>query len=158
MRPYIDKVAPEAWKAASEYSAAVGREAERLGLSAQESEFIKYRASQLNGCAFCLDLHGRESRASGITQQKLDVLPAWRESSLYSERERAVLAVAEATTRTPLTEESQADLWGARRVLGDDAFVAAEWVAISINMFNRVSILSEHPVRQRDADGRPLTR
>ena len=153
MRPYLDKAIPDAWKAASAYSEWVARAAAEKGLTATESEYIKVRASQLNGCAFCLDLHGREARAAGIPQQRLDVLPAWRESAIYSEREKAVLAVAEATTLMPLNEESIADLAMARGVLGDDAFAAAEWVAVTINMFNRISILSEHPVRPRGADG-----
>lgn len=154
MRPYMDKSAPGVWKAISAFSAVVTEEATRQGLSRPDTEFIKMRASQLNGCAFCLDLHSREARASGITQQQLDVLPAWRESSLYGEREKALIAIAEAATQMPLTEEAKADLSGARAVLGDDAFAAAEWVAVAINAFNRVSILSEHPVRPRDADGK----
>ncbi|MEJ1087715.1 carboxymuconolactone decarboxylase family protein [Microbacterium sp. Mu-80] len=157
MRPYLDKAAPAAWKSASAHSAVIAQEAERLGLSAQESELIKVRVSQLNGCAFCLDLHSREARSAGITPQKLDLLPAWRESALYGDRERAVLAIAEAATRLPVSEEQKADLSGAEHVLGEDAFVAAEWVALTINMFNRISILSDHPVRQREADG-SLTR
>jgi len=152
MRPYLDKSAPQVWKAAGAFSSAIATEAERAGLTLQESEFIKVRASQMNGCAYCLDLHAREARDAGIPQQKLDLLPAWRESTLYSERETAVLAVAEAATRMPLSEEAKADLSGARAVLGDETFAAAEWVALAINMFNRVSILSEHPVRRRDAD------
>lgn len=153
MRPFVDKVMPEAWKAASAFSAAIRESAAQRGISLQESELIKVRASQLNACAFCLDLHSREARQAGIPQQKLDVLPAWRESTLFDERERAILAVTEATTDLPLTEESAADLSGALAVLGEEAFVAAEWVAITINAFNRISILSEHPVRPRDAAG-----
>ncbi|WP_144794628.1 carboxymuconolactone decarboxylase family protein [Microbacterium paludicola] len=156
MRPYVDKSMPEAWQAALALSSAVRDGAAQRGVTPQESELIKVRASQLNGCAFCLDLHSREARQSGIPQQKLDMLPAWRETSLYGERERAVLAIAEASTRLPLTEESAADLEGALSVLGEDAFAAAEWVAIAINAFNRISILSEHPVRPRDADGRVI--
>ncbi|MDQ0613027.1 AhpD family alkylhydroperoxidase [Microbacterium sp. W4I4] len=156
MRPYLDKSAPEVWKAAAAYSAAVAKHAESSGLSVHDAELIKVRASQLNACSFCLDLHSREARAAGITQQKLDLLPAWRETALFSERETAVLAVAEAATRMPLSEESKADLAGARAVLGDAAFAAAEWVALTINTFNRISILSEHPVRARGADGQLL--
>lgn len=156
MRPYLDKSAPEVWKAASAYSAAVGKYAQSSGLSDQEAELIKVRVSQMNACSFCLDLHGREARSSGITPQKLDVLPSWRETALYTEREKAVLAVAEAATRMPLSEESKADLAGARAVLGDAAFASAEWVALTINTFNRISILSEHPVRARGADGELL--
>lgn len=65
-----------------------------------------------------------------------------------------MLAVAEAVTRLPLTDDAQADLAAARQVLGERQFVAAEWVAATINLFNRISILSEHPVRPRDAEGR----
>lgn len=156
MRPYLDKSAPEVWKAAGSYSAEAAAHAISAGLSKEEAELIKVRASQLNGCAFCLDLHSRESRAAGVPPQKLDLLPAWRESALYTEREKAVLAVAEAATRMPLSEESKADLAGAHAVLGEAAFAAAEWVALTINMFNRVSILSEHPVRARGTDGKLL--
>lgn len=156
MRPYLDKSAPDVWKAAAAYSSAVAKEAERSGLPMQEAELIKVRASQLNACAFCLDLHSREARTAGVTQQKLDLLPAWRETALYTEREKAVLAIAEAATRMPLSEESKADLAGAQSVLGDAAFAAAEWIALTINTFNRVSILSEHPVRARDAEGKVL--
>ncbi len=157
MRPYLDKSAPEVWKAAGDYSRAVAGEAERRGLTLQESEFIKIRTSQLNACAFCLDLHTREARSAGIPQQKIDLLPAWRDTSLFSERENAVLAIAEAATRLPLTEESKADLSGAHAVLGDGAFAAPEWVALTINMFNRISILSEHPVRPRNDNGKVLS-
>lgn len=153
MRPFVDKVMPEAWKAALALSSAIREGAAQRGVSSQESELIKVRASQINGCAFCLDLHSREARQAGVPQQKLDMLPAWRESSLFDERERAVLAVAEAATELPLSEESAADLSGARAVLGESTFVAAEWVAITINAFNRISVLSEHPVRARDREG-----
>lgn len=156
MRPYLDKTEPEAWEAAAAYSAAIAAAVAKHGLSAVETELIKVRASQLNGCAFCLDLHARQARDAGIPQQKLDLLPAWRESELYSAREAAVLAIAEAATTLPLSEDAKADLAGARGVLGDEVFVAAEWIAASINLFNRISILSGHPVRPRGADGKLL--
>lgn len=156
MRPYLDKAVPEAWKAAQAYTEAVTQAAADRGLTDAEIEFIKVRASQLNGCGFCLDLHARQARQAGIPQQKLDLLPAWRETTVFTEREAAILAIAEAATRLPLTDEAQADLAAARGVLGDDAFAAAEWVAVTINAFNRVSILSEHPVRPRGTDGKPV--
>lgn len=153
-RPFVDEVMPEAWQAASAFSSAIRAAVPSRGLSAPESELIKVRASQLNGCAFCLDLHAREARRSGVPQQKLDLLLAWRETDLFDERERAVLAITEAVTVLPLTEDATAELFGARTVLGDETFVAAEWVAITINAFNRISILSGHPVRPRDAAGK----
>lgn len=153
MRPFLDKSVPLAWQAASAYSESVSKEATSRGLTAQESELIKVRASQINVCAFCLDLHNRQARQAGVPQQKLDLLPAWRETAIFTEREAAVLGIAEAATRLPLTDDSQADLAAAKGVLGEDTFVAAEWVAVTINAFNRISILSEHPVRPRDAEG-----
>lgn len=149
MRPYMDKVMPEAWEAAVTFAMSVGEEALRQGLTAQEMELIKLRASQMNGCVYCLDLHSRKARDAGVSQQKLDVLPAWRETDLFDDREQAVLAIAEAATALPLTEESTADLFGARTVLGEQTFVAAEWIAAMINTFNRISILSGHPVHPR---------
>jgi AhpD family alkylhydroperoxidase len=154
MTAYLDKSAPEAWQAARAWSVIVAETALAKGLTAQEVELLKVRASQLNACAYCLDLHSREARTAGIPQQKLDMLPAWRDAELFDERDRAVLAVAEAATRLPLTEDARADLAGARAVLGEDAYVAAEWIAVAINAFNRISILSAHRVTPRDGEGR----
>lgn len=156
MIPYLDKSMPDVWQAARAWSAVAAEAALVHGLTGHETELIKVRASQLNACAYCLDLHSREARKAGIPQQKLDMLPAWRDAELYDERERAVLAIAEAATRLPLTEDSRADLVGAHTVLGEPAFAAAEWIAVAINTFNRVSILSGHPVNPRDGEGRLL--
>ena len=151
--PYMDKALPDAWKAAGAFAAVVSKETAKHGLTLAESEIVKVRVSQLNGCVFCLDLHSRQARKLGVPQQKLDLLPAWRDATLFSSRETALLAVAEAATELPLSENSKADLLAARNALGEETFVSAEWVAASINLFNRISILSEHPVRARDADG-----
>jgi AhpD family alkylhydroperoxidase len=154
MRPFLDKASPEAWRAATTLASIVGTVARERGLSAAESELIKVRASQINGCAFCLDLHSREARQAGVSQQLLDLLSAWRETSVLDEREKAVLAIADASTALPLNERSTTELSAARAILGDDAFAAAEWIAVTINIFNRISILSGHPVRPRDAEGK----
>lgn len=156
MRPFLDKAQPDVWGAAQAFSATVRESALSQGLTAELSELIKVRASQVNGCAFCLDLHARESRQAGIPQQKLDLLPAWRETDVFGEAERAVLAIAEASAQLPLSEDAKADLAAAQTVLGEMVFAAAEWVAVAINTFNRVSILSEHPVRPRGTDGKVL--
>lgn len=154
---YLDKASPDVWRAAGTFSTAVAQDAAERGLTTEESELIKVRASQINGCAFCLDLHTRQARDAGVPQQKIDMLAAWRDAGVYSDRQRAVLAVAEAGTEVPLSEDHRADLVAARRVLGDDVFVAAEWVTSAINLFNRISILSKHSVRERDADGKVIS-
>lgn len=148
-RPYIDKVSPSIWKKMVELGGAIKEESERVGITEAESELIKYRSSQINGCAFCLNLHAEAARQAGLEQQKLDVLETWRETTLFSEREMAFLMIAEASARVPLDFKAVADLEDARRVLGDELFSVAEWEAIGINTFNRISILSEHPVRPR---------
>lgn len=141
-RPYMDKAVPEAWEAASAFATAVSEAASQRGLTPAESELIKVRASQLNGCVFCLDLHSRQARRAGVNQQLLDILAAWRESPLFSDRERALLAIAEAATRLPLDAAVNVELAQARSTLSEAEFAAAEWVAAAINMFNRISILS----------------
>lgn len=150
--PFMDKGLPDVWKAAKTFADAMAEETARRGLTPAESELIKVRVSQLNGCVYCLDLHSRQARKLGVPQQKLDLLPAWREADVFSEREKALLAVGETATKLPLDENSKADLIAARFALGDEIFLSAEWIAASINLFNRISTLSDHPVRPRDAD------
>lgn len=153
---FLDKSTPSVWKAALAFSSSVTSEATARGLTPAETELIKVRASQMNGCAFCLDLHARQAREAGVPQQQLDLLSTWRETDRFSQREIALLLIAEAASELPPTDASRADLEDARTVLGDEAFVAAEWVAIAINTFNRISILSEHPVRARDHEGKVI--
>src|ERR671925_1610333 len=71
----------------------------KCGLDPKLLELVKMRASQLNGCAYCLDMHSKDARAMGETEQRLYLLDAWREVSLYSERERAALEWTEALTK-----------------------------------------------------------
>ncbi|SMO86124.1 carboxymuconolactone decarboxylase family protein [Paracoccus laeviglucosivorans] len=99
---------------------------------------VKLRASQINGCAFCLQMHVAEALKDGETPLRLHMLPAWRESGLYSERERAALAWTEALTLLPQTAAPDAD-WNAVEA----AFDADEraWLTLSIaaiNLWNRV--------------------
>ncbi len=90
---------------------------------------------------------------AGETTQRLGVLAAWRDTELFTERERAALALAEATT-APEDAAAQESADTARRALDDDQISAVIWVAITINAFNRVSILSKHPVRDLLTVGR----
>src|ERR1700759_3518721 len=96
MKARIDfrKASPPAAKAIADLHAYV----HRCGLEHGLLELVKLRASQLNGCAHCIDMHTKELRADGESEQRLYLLDAWRESPFYSERERAALAWAEALT------------------------------------------------------------
>jgi AhpD family alkylhydroperoxidase len=110
------------------------------GLDPVVFELVKVRASQLNGCAFCIDMHARDARAAGVSQQRLDLLPAWREVPFYSEREQAALALAEAVTLLAHDGVSDA-VWDAAAAVFDEAELAALLTGcIAINAWNRVGV------------------
>ncbi len=118
------------------------------GLDPQLYELVKIRASQLNSCAFCLDMHNRDARKAGEDQRRLDVLSAWREApELYTELERAALAFTEAVTR--IGDAGVPDqVWDDVRAHFDEAGVVHLLMAVAtINVWNRlaVSTLQELP-------------
>lgn len=145
--PYLDTAVPEAWKALNGLALKVTQAAEAAGLERETLELMNVRISQINGCSFCLDMHTRLATEAGASVQRLAQLPAWRESALFDTVECAVLHIAEVTTRLPDPDKRRAALVSARDTLGDEAFTTVEWAAVTMNAFNRVSILSEHPVR-----------
>jgi AhpD family alkylhydroperoxidase len=146
-RIFIDKQSPKAYHALVQTSEAVRATAADAGLDRTVVELINLRVSQINGCAYCLNVHTRAALRAGETAQRLGVLAAWRDTELFTPAERAALALAEATTE-PTDAAAQETAWaGARDVLTDDQISAVIWVAIAINAFNRVSIMSKHPVR-----------
>ncbi|MGW0935597.1 carboxymuconolactone decarboxylase family protein [Streptomyces sp. NPDC002666] len=147
-RVFVDKQSPQAYRALVATADAVRAVSEEAGLDRRLVELINLRVSQINGCAFCLDVHTRAALRVGETTQRLGVLAAWRDTELFTERERAALALAEATT-DPADAVVQESAYGtARQVLGEDEISAVIWVAIAINAFNRVSVLSKHHVRR----------
>ena len=113
---------------------------QRCGLEQSLVELVKMRASQINGCAFCLDMHSRDARRHGETEQRLYLLNAWRESPLYSARERAALAWTECLTLVAAQGAPDAEYEALTR-----AFSAVEIVNLTaaigmINLWNRVAI------------------
>ncbi|MFJ9683041.1 carboxymuconolactone decarboxylase family protein [Streptomyces sp. NPDC101194] len=150
-RVFVDKQSPEAYRALTSTAEAVRGVAAEAGLDRTLVELINIRVSQLNGCAFCLDLHTRTALRAGETTQRLGVLPAWRDTALFTARERAALALAEATTHPADAGAQEAAYDAARAALSDEEISAVIWVAITMNAFNRVSIMSKHPVRRTAA-------
>lgn len=111
------------------------------GLDHRLYELVKIRASQLNGCAFCLDMHHRDARAGGEDQRRLDVLSAWREApDLYTEAERAALALTEAVTL--IGEAGVPDpVWEEAAACFDEAGLVHLLMAIAtINVWNRLAV------------------
>ena len=147
--PYMDQSDPEIWRALNGLALKVSKAVEAAGIERETIELLNVRISQLNGCAFCLDLHTRQAVDAGATVQRLAQLPAWEDSEVFDDLDCAVLSVADATTLLPDPGDRRAVLDAAREVLGDEAFTAVEWAAVTMNAYNRVSVLSEHPVKLR---------
>ncbi|MFK0287491.1 carboxymuconolactone decarboxylase family protein [Streptomyces sp. NPDC090499] len=145
-RIFIDKQSPKAFHALVQASETVRATASEAGLDRTTVELVNLRVSQLNGCAYCLDVHTRAALRAGESTRRLGILSAWRDTDLFTPHERAALALAEATT-DPLNTAAQTSAYeAARQALSEDQISAAIWVAVTINAFNRVSVMSKHPV------------
>lgn len=103
-------------------------------------ELIKLRVSQINGCAFCIDMHWKDARAAGESEQRLYSLPAWRECPWYSEREQAGLQLAEELTRIADHHVPEAVHEQAREQFNEQELNDLIWVVAAINAWNRFSI------------------
>src|SRR5256884_9069935 len=94
----FDTVAPGFSRAMSQLDKAAVKELDRVEFDPRLRELVRIRASQLNGCAYCIDMHTKDARAIGETEQRIYSLPAWRETPFFTERERAALAFTESVT------------------------------------------------------------
>jgi AhpD family alkylhydroperoxidase len=110
------------------------------GLEASLIELVKMRASQINGCAYCLDMHSKDARAAGETEQRLYVLNAWREAPFYSDRERAALAWTEAVTLISEGGTSDELFAVVREEFSESEIVALTMAIVTINGWNRLAI------------------
>ena len=110
------------------------------GLEHSLRDLVKLRASQINGCASCLDMHSKEARARGESEQRLSLLDAWRESPFYSERERAALAWTEAVTLVAESRVPEAVYEEVRQHFSDDELLALTMAVVTINAFNRLNV------------------
>ncbi|HEX7601313.1 MAG TPA: carboxymuconolactone decarboxylase family protein, partial [Polyangiaceae bacterium] len=116
------------------------------GLEPGLLELVKLRASYLNGCAFCVDMHTKDARAAGETEQRLYAVPVWRETPFFTERERAALAWTEAVTLVS-ADQVPDDVYELARVsFGDKELVDLTLAVIAINGWNRLAIAFRSPV------------
>jgi AhpD family alkylhydroperoxidase len=106
---------------------------------------IYFRVSQINGCAFCLDMHSKDLRLAGETEQRLYVLDAWREAPFYSDRERAALEWAEALTKVAVGDVSDAVYAIARAQFSEEELIDLTLAVIAINSYNRINIAFRAP-------------
>ena len=106
---------------------------------------IDFRVSQINGCAYCLDMHSKDLRAAGETEQRLYTIAAWREAPFYSERERAALAWAEAVTRLNDGNVPDDVYEDARRQFSEEELIDLTVAVTTINTYNRINIAFKTP-------------
>lgn len=143
------EAAPELLKAVLALNGAV----DRCGLERSLLHLVKLRASQINGCSFCVDMHSREARDDGESEQRLYLVAAWKESPLFSGRERAALAWTETVTR--IADDGVPDaLYDAARAEFSEEELAKLTVAVGmINIWNRICVSFHvvHPVAAAEA-------
>lgn len=144
LNPY--KAAPAAYKPLIDLQAYT----DTCGLEPSLLELVKTRASQINGCAFCLEMHTREARAAGESEARLYLLNAWRESPLYSDRERAALEWTEAVTLVSETAVPDSVFEIARAEFSEAELVNLTVAIGMINVWNRlaISFRALHPVTE----------
>ena len=139
MKPRIDiqKVAPGAVKA---LLALEGYLHSSSRLEPSLVELVRMRASQINGCAYCLDMHSKDARAAGETEQRLYVLNAWRETPFFTDRERAALEWTEALTLISSSHASDEIYEQVRQRFTEEEMVSLTLAIVSINSWNRLNI------------------
>ena len=152
-RVRIDKQHRDVYRAQLEVAKAVTVAVEDAGLDRTLVELVNIRVSQINGCAYCLHVHVRDALLGGETSQRLAVLPAWRDTTLFTTKERAALTLAESLTTLPDARTEDQDYADAAEVLTQEQLSAVSWVTIAMNSFNRLSIVSRHPVRPQSQTG-----
>jgi AhpD family alkylhydroperoxidase len=116
-------------------------------LPAATQELVKLRASQINGCAFCTDMHAKDAAHAGETQLRLNLVAVWREATVFTEAERAALELTEQGTRiadaaTGVTDEAWAN---AAKHYGDDELAALVSLIAEINAWNRLNVITRQP-------------
>lgn len=147
MQPRLNayKAAPDMMKALGALESTV----QASGLEPSLIDLVKTRASQINGCAYCIHMHTKEARGRGESEQRLYLLDAWRESPLYSDRERAALAWTEAVTLVSQTHVPDSVYEEVRKSFSEAEIVKLTMLIATINAWNRIAISfrSVHPVK-----------
>jgi AhpD family alkylhydroperoxidase len=134
-RTKMDVAEPNGYKALLALEAYIGR----TSLTTKHKDLIKIRASQINGCAFCIDMHTKDARKAGETEQRIYALNAWRDTPFFDEQERAILALTEEVTL--ISNHVSDETYNNVSALFDEAYVGQLIMAIiTINAWNRMAI------------------
>ena len=141
---------------------ALQREVEISGLEHSLLELVKIRVSQINGCAYCIDMHTKDARALGETEQRIYALSAWRETPFFSDRERAALEWAESVTLVGDSHVPDEIYELVRRHFSEDELVSLTFALVAINGWNRLAVSFRIPPgtyqpQQRPAPQQPVS-
>ncbi|HEY0539812.1 MAG TPA: carboxymuconolactone decarboxylase family protein [Actinoallomurus sp.] len=127
-------------RAMSQLDHAATTELDRVEFDPRMRELVRIRASQLNGCAYCIDMHTKDARAVGETEQRLYALPAWRETPYFTARERAALAFTESVTLLAQGHVPQEDYDAVAAEFGPDEIAALVSLIVAINAWNAIAV------------------
>ncbi|KAA9153286.1 carboxymuconolactone decarboxylase family protein [Microbacterium lushaniae] len=149
-RVHLSRSAPQAYQALAGLSKTAGLLAAEAGIEPRLKEIVLIHASQLNGCSYCVRIHVDRAVAAGLDADTIAQIAAWRDSGVFSERERAALELAESFTfisEAGIPDEVYDHVGG---ILSEQEYVALSWLLVSINAFNRVAIAGRYPVPPRE--------
>src|SRR5215472_8464231 len=136
----FDEHAADFSRAMSHLDKAATKELDRAGIDPLLRELIRVRASQLNGCAYCVDMHTKDARAAGESEQRLYALPVWRETPFFSAREQAALALTESVTQAVTTHVPDEDFAAAAAVFSEPELGAVISLIVTINAWNAIGV------------------
>ena len=136
----FDAIVPGFYRAMAALDRAAAKELDSAGLDPRLRELVRIRASQLNGCAYCIDMHSKDARAAGETEQRLYALPAWRETPFFTSRERAALAFTESVTLLASTHVPEGDYEAVAKEFGPAEIGALVALLVAINSWNRIGV------------------
>jgi AhpD family alkylhydroperoxidase len=132
--------APDAYKALAHLDHAVKKELDRVGFDARLRELVRLRASQLNGCAYCVDMHTKDARGAGETDERLSALPVWRDTPFFDDKERAALAFTEAVTLMNVDHVPDEAYEAVAEHYGEDEIAALVSLIVAINAWNALGV------------------
>jgi AhpD family alkylhydroperoxidase len=149
----FDALVPAFSRAVTDLDDAASGEADRAGIDKTLRELIRLRASQLNGCGYCVDLHARAARTAGVAAQRVDAIAIWRDSSLFTRAERAALDLAEQVTLLATSRVPEASVQAVVAAYGEEGAAALLALVVAINTWNAIGVTTRcwpTPVRGRD--------
>jgi AhpD family alkylhydroperoxidase len=136
----FDSIAPGFSRAMAHLDQAATKELDRTGFDPQLRELVRIRASQLNGCAYCIDMHTKDARAIGETEQRIYALPAWPEAPYFTSRERAALAFTEAVTLLADTHVPAQAYQDVAAEFSQEEIAALVSLIVTINAWNAIGV------------------